>query len=174
MQRPQSQRPSPYPLTRKAAVTKVWANWSCPRCLRLHPIRLYRVSSQQAVIKPMTQLPVPPVPRPFQQTGRSVRAALLYDLSTLASIPTQCPLLSHSMDPAAGNRMEARRPIKALLGTQLQKTKRRGRSSHLHDPNHRLPFHLPKAPHLTGFSLRHRGSHNSAKGQQPLNLKTAA
>lgn len=80
MQRPQSQRPSPYPLTRKAAVTKVWANWSCPRCLRLHPIRLYRVSSQQAVIKPMTRLPVPHVPRPFQQTGRSVRAALLYDL----------------------------------------------------------------------------------------------
>lgn len=125
----------------------------------------------------MTQLLIRPVPHPFQRTGRSVRAAHLYDLSTLASVPTQPPLFSHSMGPAAHNRptqMEARHLRKALLETQLQKTKRRGRNSHLHGPNHRLPFHLPKAPHLKEFSRRHRGSHASAMAPQPPNLRTAA
>jgi hypothetical protein len=156
-------------------MTKAWASWSYPHCLRLHLIRLHRVRSQQAVTMLMIRLPIPPVPHPCRQTGRSVRAAHPYDLSTLASIPTQPPLLSHSMGPAAGNKvtqMGARHPIKVLLEIQLQKTRRRSRNSHQRNPN--LSSHLLKAPHLSAFSHHHRGFHTSAMVPQPLHLKTLA
>jgi hypothetical protein len=160
---------------KKAVMMKAWANWSCPHCFHLQHIQRHRVRLRQAVTMPMTQLLIPLAPHPFQRTGHSVRAAHQYDLSTPASILTQPLLLSHLMDLVARNEpahMGAKHLTKALLVTQLQKTKHRSLNSHQFDPN--LSSHLPKAPHLAPVSRRHRGSQTSAMVPQLPNLRALA